>query len=82
MSVHWAELGKVAWVSLAFGAGIAVVFALGVLGAGATSRSGVTVGERSGAARVRGYAVAATCFTACAAAALFGIYLIVPQFHR
>jgi hypothetical protein len=71
----------VAWVSLAFGVGIAVVFALGVVGTAQadTARAGT---GRAGTGRVRGYVVAGSCFTACAAAALFGIYLIVPQFHR
>jgi hypothetical protein len=79
--IHWADLAKVAWVSLAFGVGIAVVFALGVVGAAQadTARAGT---GRAGTGRVRGYVVAGSCFTACAAAALFGIYLIVPQFHR
>lgn len=78
--IHWADLAKVAWVSLAFGAGIAVVFALGVVG---TAQVEAAKSARSVTAiRLRGYLIAGTCFAACAAAALFGIYLIVPQFHR
>jgi hypothetical protein len=84
--IHWADLAKVAWVSLAFGVGIAVVFALGVVGAAQADTARAGTGRagtgRAGTGRVRGYVVAGSCFTACAAAALFGIYLIVPQFHR
>jgi hypothetical protein len=80
--IHWADLVKVAWVSLAFGAGIAVVFALGVVGAAQVEADRVGAARATAASRVRGYLIAGSCFTACAAAALFGIYLIVPQFHR
>jgi hypothetical protein len=78
--IHWADLVKVAWVSLAFGAGIAVVFALGVVGAAQVETS--RAGTARATARVRGYLIAGSCFAACAAAAPFGTYLIVPQFHR
>lgn len=75
MSINWADLARVAWVSLAFAVGISVVFALGVIGAGQVEQ------HRSGGAGVLAYGVAGLCFAICAAAAVYGIYLIVPQFH-
>jgi len=76
MTIHWAELAKVAWVSLAFAVGIAVVFSLGVLG-----MSQVEAGRSGSAARTTALGLAGACFAACVAAAAYGIYLIVPQFH-
>lgn len=77
ISINWGDLAKVAEVSLAFSAGIAIVFALGVLG---LSRVEAVRAGRRGSA-VGGYTLAGTCFAACAAAAGYGVWLIVPQFH-
>ncbi len=77
VSINWGDLAKVAEVSLAFSIGIVVVFALGVLG---LSRVEAVRTGRSGSA-TGGYALAGACFAACAAAAAYGIWLIVPQFH-
>lgn len=75
ISINWADLGAVAGVSLAFTVGIAIVFALGVLG---LSRVEAVRAGRGGSAGV-GYALAGVCFAACAAAAAYGIWLIIPQ---
>lgn len=77
ISINWGDLAKVAEVSLAFTVGIVVVFALGVLG---LSRVAAVRAGRTGSAP-GGYALAGVAFAACAAAALYGIWLIVPQFH-
>ncbi|MGI8761916.1 MAG: hypothetical protein ACR2LF_11610 [Jatrophihabitantaceae bacterium] len=88
MSIHWADLARVAEASLGFGVGIAVVFALGVLGL--SRLDGARSGERASGtgswpgARVaaRGaLVVSAVAFTACAAAVGYGLYLIIPQLH-
>jgi hypothetical protein len=79
ISIHWAGLVKVAEVSLIFGVGIVAVFALGALGV-----SRVETRRSDGAStpgKVGGYALAAVCFLACAAATLYGLYLLIPQFH-
>ncbi|WP_405578583.1 hypothetical protein [Streptomyces sp. NBC_01190] len=76
MSIAWGSLGDVALVSI--GATIAVVamFALGVR----------TLAERD-TARAHGgngtfqQVSAGACFLVCAAAVLYGLYLIIPQFH-
>jgi hypothetical protein len=71
IEIKWSELGQVAGVSLAFGVGIVVVFTLGV----AALSGGV---EGRGASRT---AIAAVAFALCAAAAGYGLYLLIPQFH-
>jgi len=79
ISIHWADLFKVAEVSLAFGVGIVVVFALGVIGL--SRLDAARAGEASTRARIGGVALAGLAFAVCASAALYGLYLIVPQFH-
>ena len=78
LSIDWADLAKVAEVSAAFGVGIVVVFALGVL---ATSRAAAARIAQRPAQRVSGFAAAGTAFTLCGAAVLYGLYLLIPQFH-
>lgn len=77
ISISWSDLAKVAEVSLAFSVGIVVVFALGVLG---LSRVAAVRTGRSGSAAAA-FTLAGACFAACATAAAYGIWLIVPQFH-
>jgi hypothetical protein len=78
ISIDWAELGKVAEVSAAFGVGVVAVFALGVL---ASSRvTAARVAPRT-TQRVTGFALAGAAFALCAAAVLYGLYLLIPQFH-
>lgn len=72
--IDWISLLKVAAVSLLFGVGIVTVFSLGLAALPESRTSG---SPRAGG----GAAVAGVCFLACAAAVLYGIYLIVPQFH-
>ena len=77
MHINWSALGEVALVSLLFGVGLAVLFALGVT---AMSRRAVAIDEKRQPSFVD-TSVAALCFAACLAAVLYGLYLIVPQFH-
>jgi hypothetical protein len=77
ISINWADLGKVAEVSLAFGVGIVAVFALGSLGV-----SRLATARERGGSRVGGYVLAGAAFAACAAATLYGLYLLIPQFHN
>jgi hypothetical protein len=80
ITIHWADLIKVAEVSLAFGVGIVAVFALGVLGVSRIESA--RADEASGSAKVGGYALAGLAFLVCASAAAYGLYLMIPQFHR
>ncbi|WP_327286959.1 hypothetical protein [Streptomyces sp. NBC_01198] len=76
MDVKWGSLGEVAVVS--FGATVAVVvlFALGVRAlAGRDEARGAGLGGTAQAT------AAGACFAVCAAAVLYGLYLIIPQFH-
>jgi hypothetical protein len=77
MHIDWSALGQVAVVSLLFGVGVAVLFAFGVT---ALSRRAVAVDENRSVSPVD-TAVAGLCFLACVAAVLYGLYLIIPQFH-
>jgi hypothetical protein len=76
VNLHWGALGKVVVIGTGASVAVVAVFACGVV---AMDRStSVRVPGRSGRApRV----AAGLCFAACVAAVLYGIYLIIPQFH-
>ncbi|MFN2563096.1 MAG: hypothetical protein ABR571_17610 [Jatrophihabitans sp.] len=79
IEIHWSGLVKVAEVSLAFGVGIVAVFALGVLG---LSKAEAAKSAPAGStARATGLAGAGLAFLVCGAALLYGLYLLIPQFH-
>lgn len=79
LAINWADLGKVAEVAAAFGIGIVAVFALGVLG---MSRAEAARDSSNGSSeRALGLATAGVAFLLCAAAVLYGLYLLIPQFH-
>ena len=80
VTIHWSDLAKVAEVSLVFGVGIVAVFALGVLGLSRLETARST--EVPGGSRITGYLLAGSAFAACAAATLYGLYLLIPQFHN
>lgn len=95
--IDWAALGKVAGVSFIFGVAIVVLFSIGIVGVswmqGHTDEDGdgpatlaAIDGGASGtavhASRATGTALAGTCFLVCAAALAYGLYLIIPQFHK
>jgi hypothetical protein len=76
MSVDWKSLGEVAAVSFGVTVGVVAVFAVGVLALSA--RDTVRASGGSGTAQVAG---AGACFLGCACAVVYGLYLIIPQFH-
>ncbi|GGV34678.1 hypothetical protein GCM10010495_59610 [Kitasatospora herbaricolor] len=76
MALHWSALGEVAAVSIGSTVAIAVVFTLGVRSM--LNRQEARESGRSSAAALAG---AAVCFLACGGAVLYGLYLIIPQFH-
>jgi hypothetical protein len=78
ITIDWADLAKVAEVSAAFGVGIVAVFALGVL---ATTRAAAARAAQRTPQRVTSFAIAGTAFALCTAAVLYGLYLLIPQFH-
>ena len=77
MHLDWTALGEITGVSIGVTVAVVVVFALGVLGLAQVE----TARERDGGAHALGFAQAGLCFLACAAVVVYGIYLIVPQFH-
>jgi hypothetical protein len=77
MHIAWGSLGQVLVVGLLAGAGLVVVFTIGILG---LSRA-ETVRADNGRTDPVGYGIAGLAFLVCAAAVLYGIYLLVPQFH-
>ncbi len=77
MHIAWGSLGQVLMVGLLAGAGLVVIFTVGILG---LSRA-ATVRADSGRTDPVGYGIAGLAFLVCAAAVLYGIYLLVPQFH-
>lgn len=75
MNVKWSSLGEVAVVSLGVGVAIVVIFSVGVLAAS------LRVRPAGGARGPLPTVAAGLCFLACALIVVYGIYLIVPQFH-
>jgi hypothetical protein len=75
--IAWSSLAQVLVVGLLAGAGLVVAFTIGVLG---LSRA-ASAREADGRTDPVGYGMAALAFLVVAAAVLYGIYLIVPQFH-
>ena len=67
MDIHWAALGQVFGVSLLATIALVGLFTVGIMGTGPRKDGGSVVLARTGA-----YA----CFAVCAAAVLYGIYLI------
>ncbi|MDQ2836117.1 MAG: hypothetical protein M3Y42_00185 [Actinomycetota bacterium] len=81
MNIDWTALLKVAAVSFAFGVGIVAVFSLGLLGLSQLPEPGAGEQSATAAASPGRLALAGSCFVLCAAAVLYGLWLIVPQFH-
>jgi len=81
MSIDWSALFKVAGVSFLFGVGIVCVFSVGLMALGQDAPSGgsdvAAVRESSSGQRL----AAGVCFLICAAAVVYGLWLIIPQFH-
>jgi hypothetical protein len=76
MSIKWDSLGEVFVVSLGATVTVVVIFALGILAASAR-QTAQEQGRPTGTATT----AAALCFACSAAIAVYGVYLIVPQFH-
>jgi UPF0716 family protein affecting phage T7 exclusion len=76
MDVKWGSLGEVAVVSFGATVGVVLLFALGVRALAARDQHREAGGEGTAQAVSAG-----ACFTVCAGAVLYGLYLIIPQFH-
>lgn len=80
MHIDWTALLKVAGVSFIFGVGIVCVFSVGLLALGEAAPT--DGGGSGGPLPVSRKLGAGVCFLVCAAAVLYGLWLIVPQFHK
>lgn len=78
MGIDWAALARVALISVAIAIGVVAMFAIGVHGV-AKIDAGRDRAIRS--LRVMGYFVAGAAHGICIVAVLYGLYLIIPQFH-
>ncbi|MGW6912341.1 hypothetical protein ACWGB8_00750 [Kitasatospora sp. NPDC054939] len=83
MHIKWNALAQTAGVSFGVTLAVVVVFAIGIV---ALSRREAAVAARSeesgtagGAAGLPALVGAYTCFAACAAAVLFGLYMIASK---
>jgi hypothetical protein len=76
MTIKWDALLQVAIAGSAATVGIAVLFTLGAL------TTTMALDDGPGARRGLHRAAAALCYSACLLAVGYGIYLIVPPFHR
>ncbi|WP_037915025.1 hypothetical protein [Actinacidiphila yeochonensis] len=76
MNVKWGSLGEVALVGFGATVGVVLVFTLGVRALAAREQARAHGGSGTGL-----FQAAAACFTVCGLAVLYGLYLLVPQFH-
>ena len=76
MHIDWKSLGIVAAVSIGAAVIIVAIVALGIASL-ATADSRAEVTQPAGLARAAGYA----CIGAAGLIVLYGLYLIIPQFH-
>ncbi|WP_394940922.1 hypothetical protein [Psychromicrobium sp. YIM B11713] len=74
MSINWAAFAVVAMATLVAALAVVTLFSFAV-------RLHAESMDRTGAARVRIRIAGFICYLLCAAAVLYGVYLIVPFFH-
>lgn len=82
MHIDWEALFKVAGVSFVFGVGIVCVFSVGLLALDARAPVGASDPAAFPPAGPARKLAAGVCFGISAAAVLYGLWLIVPQFHK
>ncbi|MDI5962424.1 hypothetical protein [Streptantibioticus silvisoli] len=76
MNLDWNAFGEVAGVSVGATVAVVTVFVLGVL-----ALSQRETARESGRGGGSALTAAGLCFLACAAAVVYGLYLIIPGFH-
>ena len=79
ISIDWAAFGVVLGISFVAAVGIAVFFAVGIrlLSTGSPDDGQLVHAARPPLATVG----AGLCFAVCVATVLFGLWLVIPQFH-
>ncbi|MCA2304888.1 hypothetical protein JF770_15080 [Mycobacterium intracellulare] len=79
LHIDWIALGRVVAISTVVGVAIVSVFAIGILGLSRVDSA------RDGTVRTRsrsGYLLLVSTHGLCIAAVIYGLYWLVPQFHR
>jgi hypothetical protein len=76
MDIKWGSLGEVAVVSIGATIAVVVLFAFGVRALAERD----TIRAEGGDGTFQQVSAGA-CFVVCACAVLYGLYLIIPQFH-
>lgn len=79
MHIDWAALGKTALISAVVGIAVVCAFTVGVLG---IARIDTATENNASQGKITGYALAGVAFAFCLASVLYGLYLIIPQFHH
>lgn len=81
LHIDWIALSRVVAISTVVGVAIVSAFSLGVVGL-----SRVDTARAAGTAPTRrntsGYLLLTTTHGLCIAAVLYGLYWLIPQFHR
>lgn len=75
-TIKWANLWQVAEVSFGVTVGVVVLFTV------AAFTNVMALSEGPGVRRAGHQVTAALCYSAIICAVAYGIYLIVPQFHK
>jgi hypothetical protein len=80
LHIDWIALGRVVAISIVVGVAIVSVYAVGILGLSRADDARETTGRTRW--RNSGYLLAASTHGLCIAAVVYGLYWLIPQFHR
>jgi hypothetical protein len=79
MHIDWTALGKTALLSAIIGIAVVCAFTVGVLG---LARVDTATEQHTERGKMTGYALSGVAFAFCVGSVLYGLYLIIPQFHH
>ena len=79
LHIDWLALGRVVLISAVVGVAIVSAFSIGVLGLSRVDNAADDTGTQS--QRTTGYLLVTAMHGLCIAAVLYGLYLLIPQFH-
>lgn len=79
LHIDWMALGRVVAISTVVGVAVVSVFSIGILG---LSRVDSVAQGGMRARRNSGYLLVAATHGLCIVAVVYGLYWLIPQFHR
>ena len=79
LHIDWLALGRVVLISAVAGVAIVSAFSIGILGLSRVDNASDNTGTQS--QRTTGYLLVTTAHGLCIVAVLYGLYLLIPQFH-